>query len=140
MFAATRDSRRAVQPPADGESLLAPRQVASGHGRPDLHHRFTDEEWLTPIQIARRLGYSTDKPIRSAIKRGELKAIHAPCSRKLLVAESEVLRWIDEDLAYEPVTSQAEPRARADPSRNGHLRPSGRMPSLRYDPLERGQP
>jgi hypothetical protein len=116
-----------------------PRET-SGPSRRDVERRFTDEEWLTPMQIARRLGYATDKPVRNAIKRGELRASHAPCRRKLIVAESEVLRWIDEDLAYEPMISQPESRARADPPRNGHSRPSGRMPSLRYDPLEREQP
>ena len=47
--------------------------------------RFSDEEWLTPMQIARKLGYATDKPVRNAIKRGELKASYAPCRRKLIV-------------------------------------------------------
>jgi hypothetical protein len=27
--------------------------------------RFSDEEWLTPMQIARKLGYATDKPVRN---------------------------------------------------------------------------
>ena len=49
---------------------------------------FLDEVWLTPLQIARGFGYATDKPIRKAIMRGELKATHSPCRRKLLVAES----------------------------------------------------
>ena len=51
-------------------------------------HGFLDETWLTPIQIARVFGYSTDKPIRKAIMRGELKATRAPCGRRLLVPES----------------------------------------------------
>ena len=116
------------------------RREASGPGQRHIEHRFTDEEWLTPMQIARKLGYSTDKPIRSAIKKGELKASHAPCRRKLIVAESEVLRWIDEDLAYQPVTPQPESVAPAAPSPNGNSRPRGRMPTLHYDPPERDRP
>src|ERR671925_1982573 len=77
--------------------------------------RFSDEEWLTPMQIARKLGYATDKPVRNAIKRGELKATHAPCRRKLIVAESEVLRWIDDDLVYRPMILGSDPQPSALP-------------------------
>lgn len=111
----------------------------SGHGRRDVQQRFTEEEWLTPMQIARKLGYSTDKPIRNAIRSGELKASHAPCRRKLIVAESEVLRWIDEDLAYEPMILQLESPA-ASPPRKATTRTAGRMPALRYDPTHPDQP
>jgi hypothetical protein len=96
-------------------------------------HGFSDEEWLTPMQIARKLGYATDKPVRNAIKRGELKASHAPCRRKLIVAESEVLRWIDGDLAYEPVILDPEPPPSVVPSLNGRTR-RRQMPRLDYDP------
>lgn len=113
---------------------------ASGPSRRDVQHRFTDEEWLTPIQIARKLGYATDKPIRNAIKSGELKASHAPCRRKLIVAESEVLRWIDEDLAYEPMTPQLETPAAPSPPRKPNTRTAGRMPVLQYDPTHPDQP
>lgn len=97
---------------------------------------FLDEEWLTPIQIAHKFGYATDKPIRKAIMRGELKATRAPCRRKLVVAESEVLRWIDRDLAYEPA-AVAEGQ-----SVNGLLSPKPRnrrraLPTLSYE-SERG--
>jgi hypothetical protein len=84
------------------------------------------------MQIARKLGYATDKPVRNAIKRGELKASHAPCRRKLIVAESEVLRWIDDDLAYEPVILDPEPPPSVAPSRNGRPR-RRQMPMLDYD-------
>lgn len=100
-------------------------------------HGFSDEEWLTPMQIARKLGYATDKPVRNAIKRGELKASHAPCRRKLIVAESEVLRWIDDDLAYEPVILDPEPPPSVAPSPNGRPR-RRQMPTLDYD-LRRGE-
>jgi hypothetical protein len=97
-------------------------------------HRFSDEEWLTPMQIARKLGYATDKPVRNAIKRGELKASHAPCRRKLIVAESEVLRWIDADLAYEPVILDRELPPSVAPPLNGRTRRRRQMPTLDYDP------
>jgi hypothetical protein len=116
------------------------RHETSGPRLRDVERRFTDEEWLTPMQIARKLGYATDKPIRNAIKKGELKANRAPCRRKLIVAESEVLRWIDEDLAYEPVTSQAESPAPSSSPVSANPRRSGRMPTLRYDPSERDRP
>jgi hypothetical protein len=99
---------------------------------PDGRH-FSDEEWLTPMQIARKLGYVTDKPVRNAIKRGELKASHAPCRRKLIVAESEVLRWIDDDLAYEPVILEPQMPPSVVPPFNGRTR-RRHMPTLDYDP------
>ena len=115
------------------------RQRDGGRSRLDLElptrrdrHGFSDEEWLTPMQIARKLGYATDKPVRIAIKRGELKASHAPCRRKLIVAESEVLRWIDDDLAYEPVIIDPEPPPFVAPPLNGRTR--RQMPTLDYDP------
>ena len=104
----------------------------------DGRRRFTDEEWLTPIQIARKLGYATDKPIRNAIKAGKLKASHAPCRRKLIVAESELLRWIDHDLAYEPMTALEPPPSSAT-SLDGRIRRRHRMPTLDYD-ARRGEP
>jgi hypothetical protein len=84
------------------------------------------------MQIAQKLGYATDKPVRNAIKRGELKASYAPCRRKLIIAESEVLRWIDDDLAYEPVI--LNPGSPSAPARNGHTRRRRGMPTLDYDP------
>jgi len=109
--------------------------LTAGDGR----RRFSDEEWLTPMQIARKLGYVTDKPIRSAIKRGELKASHAPCRRKVIVAESEVLRWIDDDLAFEPLSLDSEPALPAAPSRNGRIRRRREVPTLDYDARRREQ-
>ncbi len=104
-------------------------------GRPS----FAEEEWLTPMQIARKLGYSTDKPIRKAIKTGELKASHAPCRRKLIVAESEVLRWIVDDLAYEPAIRNPEPQESAGRTRKGPMRRRRQLPTLDYDPSRREQ-
>jgi hypothetical protein len=118
-----RDPERPVRPLADAD-LSARRD-----GR-----RFSDEEWLTPMQIARKLGYATDKPVRNAIKRGELKATHAPCRRKLIVAESEVLRWIDIDLAYEPAILDAEPPPSLAPALKGHARRRRQLPTLDYHP------
>jgi hypothetical protein len=93
---------------------------------------FLDEEWLTPIQIARKFGYATDKPIRRAIMRGELKATRAPCRRKLLVAESEVLRWVDQALAFDPEPVRLE--AGASPAgRRGRETRRRSMPRLSYD-------
>ena len=91
------------------------------------------------MQIARKLGYATDKPIRNAIKRGELRASHAPCRRKLIVAESEVLRWIDDDLAYEPMVPAPEPSPPTNSSHNGRARLS-QMPTRDYDPMTREHP
>ncbi len=102
----------------------------------DRRRRFLDEEWLTPIQIAHKFGYATDKAIRKAIIRGELKATCAPCRRKLVVAESEVLRWIDGDLAYEPAAVTEEPSATVLRSPNPRS-PRRAMPTLSYE-AERG--
>jgi hypothetical protein len=97
---------------------------------------FLEEVWLTPLQIARRFGYATDKPVRKAIMRGELKATHAPCRRKLLVAESEVLRWIDRTLAFEPGLTPSE---RSTPPTGTSARQSRRFatPRLSYDASRR---
>ena len=88
------------------------------------------------MQIARKLGYATDKPIRNAIKRGELKASHAPCRRKLIVAESEVLRWIDDDLVYRPMILGSDPQPSALPKHNGTAR-RRQVPTLDYDSTRR---
>ncbi len=115
-------SEYAADPAVNGSSL-------SGS---DRRGGFLDEEWLTPIQIAHKFGYTTDKPIRKAIVRGELKATRAPCRRKLVVAESEVLRWIDGDLAYEPTAVTEEPSATV--SRSPYQRgPRRAMPTLSYE-------
>ena len=98
-------------------------------------HNFLDETWLTPIQIARVFGYSTDKPIRKAIMRGELKATRAPCGRKLLVSESELRRWIDAALAFEPILVAPAPVSNAPP--NASPRRRARMPRLQYDSSSR---
>jgi hypothetical protein len=104
-----------------------------GDWRSGTSRGFLDEEWLTPIQIARKFGYATDKPIRRAIMRGELKATRAPCRRKLLVAESEVLRWVQHVLAFEPEPVRlgvgAPPMERSGRSARRHS-----MPRLHYDP------
>jgi hypothetical protein len=98
---------------------------------------FLDEVWLTPLQIARRFGYGTDKPIRKAIMRGELKATRAPCRRKLLVAESELLRWIDGTLAFQPETATSErSMSPTGVSVRQKSRRSG-MPRLSYDTAQR---
>lgn len=97
---------------------------------------FLDEKWLTPIQIARVFGYSTDKPIRKAIMRGELRATRAPCGRKLLVSESDVRRWIDAALAFDPVLAAPSP-ASSGPLASGSPRRRSRMPRLQYDSSSR---
>ena len=84
------------------------------------------------MQIARQFGYTTDKPIRKAIMSGELKATRSPCRRKLVVAESELLRWITLDLAFEP--DQRDTEAPNAPSRRaGPARRRAAMPRLNYD-------
>jgi hypothetical protein len=98
---------------------------------------FLDEEWLTPIQIARKLGYSTAKPIRKAILSGELKASRSPCRRKLIVAESEVLRWLRRDLAFEPAVQPAAAPAIAEPQRLTRGRRRSTLPRLSYDATNR---
>jgi hypothetical protein len=115
-------------------SIAAARADDSRQGAP---RGFLDEEWLTPIQIARKFGYATDKPIRRAIMSGELKAARAPCRRKLIVAESEVLRWIGCDLLYEPnVVDAAVPMTPVAPSPRRRRRRSS-VPRLDYDPTAR---
>lgn len=95
---------------------------------------FLDEVWLTPLQIARQFGYTTDKPVRKAIMRGELRATRAPCGRKLVVAESEVLRWVRSTLAFEPfVASSQEPSRRPSPRTHNGRRTA--MPRLSYEAL-----
>ena len=99
----------------------------------ERHHGiFMDEVWLTPLQIARQFGYATDKPVRKAIMRGELRATRAPCGRKLVVAETEVLRWIKSALAFEPHPAGAEQSIRTAPGGSRSGRRSA-MPRLRYE-------
>jgi excisionase family DNA binding protein len=98
-------------------------------------HSFLDETWLTPLEIAHVFGYSTDKPIRKAIMRGELKATRAPCGRKLLVSESEVRRWIDAALAFEPAVAASPPVTTAPTNKSPRRRP--RMPRLQYESSSR---
>jgi hypothetical protein len=93
---------------------------------------FLDEVWLTPLQIARQFGYATDKPVRKAIMRGDLRATRAPCGRKLVVAETEVLRWVKSALAFEPFVASSEESSR----RPGPSTQSGRRtatPRLSYE-------
>jgi hypothetical protein len=124
----------------DAESNYAEGEDRTGTGsrvsRSVPHGGFLGEAWLTPIQIAHKFGYVTDKPIRKAIMRGELKAARAPCRRKLVVAESEVLRWIDGHLAYKPAAVAEDPSAtvvRCPSPRS----PRRTMPTLSYE-AERG--
>ena len=96
------------------------------------HSIFLDEVWLTPLQIARQFGYATDKPVRKAIMRGELRATRAPCGRKLVVAETEVLRWIKSALAFEPRFAGSERSTESvhTPARGGRR---SSVPRLHYD-------
>ncbi len=56
---------------------------------------FLGEEWLTPVQIARKSEYATDKPIRKAINSGELTAARPLCRRKRsLLADGLALRVV----------------------------------------------
>lgn len=93
---------------------------------------FLDEVWLTPLQIARQFGYATDKPIRRAIMRGELRATRAPCGRKLIVAETEVLRWVRSTLAFEPLVASSEQSSRRPSPRTQNGRRTV-MPRLSYE-------
>jgi hypothetical protein len=96
------------------------------------HSVFLDEVWLTPLQIARQFGYATDKPIRKAIMRGELRAMRAPCGRRLVVSETEVLRWIRNTLAFEPgVSARETPAESVSTGARGSRRST--MPRLHYD-------
>jgi hypothetical protein len=111
-------------------SSAAARQGNWGSG---ATRAFLDEEWLTPIQIARKFGYATDKPIRRAIMRGELKATRAPCRRKLLVAESEVLRWVDQALVFEPKPVGRLETGASPTEQRGRGTRRRTMPRLSYD-------
>lgn len=96
------------------------------------HSVFLDEVWLTPLQIARQFGYATDKPIRKAIMRGELRAMRAPCGRRLVVSETEVLRWIRSTLVFEPrVGSREQPAESLQTPARGSRRST--MPRLHYE-------
>ena len=101
-----------------------------------LPHGFLDENWLTPIQIARKFGYATDKPIRKAIMRGELKATRSPCRRKLLVAESELMRWVDAILSFDPGADGPTPSTSSGGTSSSRSRRSV-MPRLSYDASRR---
>jgi hypothetical protein len=92
---------------------------------------FLDEVWLTPLQIARQFGYATDKPVRKAIMRGDLRATRAPCGRKLIVAETEVLRWVRRTLAFEPLA--ASPEESRPPTPTTHRGRRTAMPRLSYE-------
>jgi hypothetical protein len=96
------------------------------------HSVFLDEVWLTPLQIARQFGYATDKPVRKAIMRGELRATRAPCGRRLVVSETEVLRWIKSTLVFEPRVDGRERATESVPTRARGQRRST-VPRLRYD-------
>ena len=96
------------------------------------HSIFLDEVWLTPLQIARQVGYATDKPVRKAIMRGELHATRAPCGRRLVVSETEVLRWIKSTLVFEPRVGGRERTTESPltPTRGGRR---STVPRLYYD-------
>ena len=96
------------------------------------HSIFLDEVWLTPLQIARQFGYATDKPVRKAILRGELRATRAPCGRRLVVSETEVLRWIKSTLVFEPRGGGRDQSTEPVPTPTRSGRPSA-MPRLHYD-------
>lgn len=55
--------------------------------------RFGEERFFRPMQIALRLGYKDDDAIWRAIRSGELAA-YQPSDRKVVVAESEIERWL----------------------------------------------
>ena len=93
--------------------------------------RFAEEEWFSPTEIARKLGYATDKPVRKAITRGELRAISAPCGRRLIVAESDLLRWLDR-LTYQPATAVVAAPADPTPQKDARRRRRN-VPSLSYE-------
>jgi hypothetical protein len=93
---------------------------------------FLDEVWLTPLQIARQFGYATDKPVRKAIMRGDLRATRAPCGRRLVVSETEVLRWIKSTLVFEPRVGGRKRSTESIPaSARGGRRST--VPRLHYD-------
>lgn len=96
------------------------------------HSIFLDEVWLTPLQIARQFGYATDKPVRKAIMRGELRATRAPCGRRLVVSETEVLRWIKSTLVFEPRVDGGERSTESAPTPKRSGRRSS-VPRLHYN-------
>jgi hypothetical protein len=118
---------------------LSPGLARADDSRQDAPRGFLDEEWLRPIQIARKFGYATDKPIRKAIKSGELKAARAPCRRKLIVAESDVLRWINRDLAYEPIPVDSPASVTPAATSQGRRPRRSGVPHLACDPRARLQ-
>ena len=55
--------------------------------------RFSEERYLTPIEVARTLGYRDDEVVRVAIREGRLRALQ-PSSRRTLVTESDAEAWL----------------------------------------------
>jgi hypothetical protein len=76
---------------------VQPRAVPTATPHPnsqdDRTVRFGDERFFRPMQIALRLDYKDDEAIWRAIRSGELAA-YQPSDRKVVVAESEVERWL----------------------------------------------
>jgi hypothetical protein len=108
------------------------RAVENGTRVDEPRPRFSDEEWFSPMKIARKLGYATDKPVRKAIRRGELRAIQAPCGRRLIVAESELLRWLHQ-LRYEPPATRGSSAPVERAPQSGVPARRRQLPTLNYD-------
>ena len=87
---------------------------------------FNNEEWLTPLEIARKFGYRTAAPIDNAISSGELEAHASPCGRRRLVRISDYARYRD-GLRLRP-TSRTPQASAAVTTAGEPIRRRSRMP------------
>lgn len=83
--------------------------------------RFSEERYLTPIEVARALGYRDDEAVRAAIREGRLRALQ-PSSRRTLVTESDAEAWlrscaVDGGTASAALRPSTSPRAAAQSPR-----------------------
>jgi hypothetical protein len=88
--------------------------------------RFGEERFFRPMQIALRLGYRDDDAIWRAIRSGELAAFQ-PSERKIIVAESEIERWLASK-SVEAADPTAEAPSSAKPAQKPRRRRRTDMP------------
>jgi hypothetical protein len=92
----------------------------------DRYERFEDKLWYRVREIATRLGYKTEKPVRDAINQGELQAFRRP-EGEYRVAGSQLRRWLDDNRAFKPATVE-----RREPQPTKTRRPRREMPVINH--------
>jgi excisionase family DNA binding protein len=75
--------------------------------------------WLSLSQASRLMGFRTEKPLRTAIKSGQLRAYLLPGGRGLRVKLADLERWVETHLAYQPPAelAAAKPASARRPAR-----------------------